>query len=184
MNIEEVRSTTFVGCVEQLSKVSKPVVATVNGLAAVGGCELVEMCDIVIAGQSAKFSHPEITLAAMPGAGGTQRLSRVVGKHIAMDMLLTGRPLSAQEALIAGLVSRVVPDEELVSTAWQIAEKVAAFSNPVARRIKACVTQTQIGLDRGLVMERDSFHRCFEEHDFKEGLDAFLNRREPQFLHQ
>ena len=109
MNIEEVRSTTFVGCVEQLSKVSKPVVATVNGLAAVGGCELVEMCDIVIAGQSAKFSHPEIALAAMPGAGGTQRLSRVVGKHIAMDMLLTGRPLSAQEALIAGLVRALCP---------------------------------------------------------------------------
>jgi enoyl-CoA hydratase/carnithine racemase len=181
---EEAIVTNFGGCVEHLPSVSKPVIVAVNGLAAGGGCELVEMCDIVIAAASATFCHPEITLAAMPGAGGTQRLSRVVGKHIAMDLLLTGRALSAEEALAAGLVSRVVADDQLVSTALSVARQVASFSSPVARRIKACINASQVQLADGLQNERENFHRCFAEHDFHEGLNAFVGKRKAHFLHR
>lgn len=183
MTTAEVRATDFVGCVERVHTVSKPLIVAVNGLAAGGGCEMVEMCDIVIAGEGARFCHPEITLAAMPGAGGTQRLSRVVGKHVAMDMLLTGRSLTAREALGLGLVSRVVLDAELFDTALSVARQVAAMSSPVACRIKANVSRTQVGLAEGLLEEKFSFHQCFDEHDFHEGLDAFLSKRKPTFLH-
>ena len=174
----------FVGCVRALPAVRKPVVVAVNGLAAGGGCELVEMCDIVIAGESARFCHPEITLAAMPGAGGTQRLPRIVGKHLAMDLLLTGRAMTAQEALAAGLVSRIVADDALASTARAVAQQVAAFSSPVACRIKRSVCETQTGLADGLRAERDRFHQCFVEADFQEGLHAFIERRPPVFRHR
>jgi enoyl-CoA hydratase len=181
---EEAVAQDFAGCVQYLPKVSKPVIVAVRGLAAGGGCELVEMCDIVIASASARFCHPEITLAAMPGAGGTQRLSRIVGKHVAMDLLLTGRALSAEEALSFGLASRVVPDDQLLSTAVSIAKHVASFSSPVARRIKSCINDTQVGMDKGLRSERDSFHRCFREHDFREGLSAFIEKRNAKFTHR
>lgn len=184
MTAEEVVAGQFTGCVASLPDISKPVIVAVKGLAAGGGCELVEMCDIVIAAASAKFRHPEITLAAMPGAGGTQRLPRVVGKHVAMDMLLTGRALSADEALAAGLVSRVVPDEQLDATALAIARQVASFSGPVTRRIKASVNDTQVGLATGLTAERDRFHCCFAEHDFREGVGAFIEKRSARFLHR
>lgn len=178
---EEAVAEAFTGCVKALADVRKPVVVAVNGLAAGGGCELVEMCDIVVAAESARFCHPEITLAAMPGAGGTQRLARVVGKHVAMDLLLTGRALNAQEALAAGLVSRVVPDAALASTALAIARQIAGFSSPVACRIKDSVRSTQTGLAEGLLAERDRFHRCFLEDDFREGLQAFMDKRAPIF---
>lgn len=176
MTVEEAIADKFIGCVSSLPDISKPVIVAVNGLAAGGGCELVEMCDIVIAATTARFCHPEITLAAMPGAGGTQRLSRVVGKHIAMDLLLTGRALSADEALAAGLVSRVVPDEQLEDVALAVAKQVASFSGPVARRIKASVKDTQANLAAGLIAERDRFHCCFTEHDFREGVSAFIEK--------
>lgn len=181
MTHDEAVAEAFVGCVKTLADARKPVVVAVNGLAAGGGCELVEMCDIVIAAESALFCHPEITLAAMPGAGGTQRLARVVGKHVAMDLLLTGRAMNAQEALAAGLVSRVVPDAELASTALALARKIAAFSSPVACRIKESVRSTQTGLAEGLLAERERFHRCFLEDDFREGLQAFMDKRAPVF---
>ena len=133
---------------------------------------------------SARFCHPEITLAAMPGAGGTQRLARVVGKHVAMDLLLTGRALSADEALVAGLVSRVVPDEALEAAAMSVARLVASYSSPVACRIKAAVNGAQVGLDAGLALERELFHACFSEHDFREGLAAFTEKRKPRFEHR
>lgn len=174
----------FSGCVSCLPNISKPVVVAVNGLAAGGGCELIEMCDIVIAAASSKFCHPEITLAAMPGAGGTQRLPRVVGKHVAMDMLLTGRALSAEEAFTAGLVSRVVPDEQLEAVARGVAKQIASFSAPVARRIKASVNNTQVNLTKGLTEERRHFYECFNEYDFREGLGAFIEKRPPQFIHK
>lgn len=177
----EVAATDFAGCVEALPRIGKPVVVAVAGLAAGGGCELVEMCDIVIAASSARFCHPEITLAAMPGAGGTQRLTRAVGKHVALDLLLTGRTLSAPEALAAGLVSRIVPDEELLSTATDVARRIAGWSGPVVRRIKAAVLATQVGLDDGLRQERRAFQQCFDEADFHEGLAAFTERRAPRF---
>lgn len=160
------------------------LIVAVRGLAAGGGCELVEMCDIVVAAASARFSHPEITLAAMPGAGGTQRLARVLGKHLAMDLLLTGRALSADEALAAGLVSRVVADEALETTAMSIARQVASYSNPVACRIKASVNEAQVQLESGLALERSLFHACFSEQDFREGLRAFIEKRAPRFGHR
>ncbi|WP_242463373.1 enoyl-CoA hydratase-related protein [Rhodocyclus tenuis] len=182
MSHDEAVAGNFVGCVSFLPEVSKPVIVAVNGLAAGGGCELVEMCDIVIAGESARFCHPEITLAAMPGAGGTQRLSRVVGKHLALDLLLTGRMLGAAEAQAAGLVSRVVADGELAGTAWEVARQVAAFSGPVARRIKALVKASQSGLAQGLAAESAAFQQCFAEDDFREGLAAFIARRPAKFV--
>lgn len=184
MTAEEAIAGQFTGCVSNLPDISKPVIVAVKGLAAGGGCELVEMCDIVIAAASAKFCHPEITLAAMPGAGGTQRLSRVVGKHIAMDLLLTGRVLSADQALAAGLVSRIVPDEQLEVAALTVAKQVASFSGPVTRRIKASVNDTQVHLETGLIAERDRFHCCFAEHDFREGVRAFIEKRNARFLHR
>lgn len=184
MTAAEVIADNFIGCVSSLPAISKPVVVAVNGLAAGGGCELVEMCDIVIAAASAKFCHPEITLAAMPGAGGTQRLPRVVGKHLAMDLLLTGRALSADEALAAGLVSRVVPDERLEEVALAVAKQVASHSGPVARRIKASVNDTQVNLAAGLMAERERFHRCFTEEDFREGIRAFVEKRGARFIHR
>lgn len=184
MSFDEAVTGQFTGCVSYLTSVSKPVIVAVRGLAAGGGCELVEMCDIVIAAVSAKFCHPEITLAAMPGAGGTQRLSRVVGKHVAMDLLLTGRVLSAEEALAVGLVSRIVPDEQLEEVALAVAKQVASFSGPVTRRIKASVNETQVNLTTGLTAERDRFHKCFNEHDFREGLGAFIEKRAANFLHR
>lgn len=184
MTAEEAKTSAFIGCVSAPPGLQKPVIVAVKGLAAGGGCEFVEMCDIVVAAASARFCHPEITLAAMPGAGGTQRLTRVVGKHIAMDLLLTGRALSADEALAVGLVSRVVPDEELETTALSIALLVASYSSPVACRIKTCVNATQVQLDSGLAMEREKFHECFSEHDFREGLTAFTEKRKAKFLHR
>lgn len=184
MTAEEAIAGKFIGGVSSLPDISKPVIVAVRGLAAGGGCELVEMCDIVLAAATAKFCHPEITLAAMPGAGGTQRLSRVVGKHIAMDLFLTGRALSADEALAAGLVSRVVPDEQLEDVALTVAKQVASFSGPVTRRIKASVNDTQVNLAAGLIAERDRFHCCFTEHDFREGVSAFIEKRSAHFLHR
>lgn len=184
MSAEQARATGFVGCVSAPPRLRKPLIVAVRGLAAGGGCELVEMCDIVVAAASARFCHPEITLAAMPGAGGTQRLARVVGKHVAMDLLLTGRALSADEALVAGLVSRVVPDEALEAAAMSVARLVASYSSPVACRIKAAVNGAQVGLDAGLALERELFHACFSEHDFREGLAAFTEKRKPRFEHR
>ena len=184
MSAEDAAAAQFTGCVSAIATMKKPVIVAVNGLAAGGGCELVEMCDIVIAAESARFSHPEITLAAMPGAGGTQRLARAVGKYVAMDLLLTGRALSAQEAKAAGLLSRVVPDNELLEHSKAVARQIAAFSAPVCQRIKASVNDTQTQLEAGLLAERERFHVCFTEHDFREGTQAFIAKRQPVYLHR
>ena len=182
LSIEQVVAQDFVGCVKYLQQAKKPVIAAVNGMALGGGCELVEMCDIVIAAHSAKFAHPEITLAAMPGAGGTQRLARAIGKAQSFDMLLTGRALTAHEALAAGLVSRVVEDADLLSTARQVAEKIASFSSPVTQRIKASLKNSwELPLRDGLREEMRLFHQCFTDPDFAEGLAAFTEKRQPNY---
>lgn len=182
LTIDLVVEEQFVGCAKYLAKAKKPIVVAVNGLALGGGCELVEMCDIVVAADTAKFAHPEIALAAMSGAGGTQRLTRAIGKALSYDMLLTGRTLTAQEALIAGLVSRVVDEKELLTTAMQIAGKIAAFSGPVTQRIKASLKNNwERPLKEGLHEEMRLFHMCFTDPDFAEGLRAFTEKRAPKF---
>ncbi len=178
----QVVADDFSGCCHRLAAFELPVVAAVAGYALGGGCELVEMCDIVIAADTAKFGHPEITVGTMSGAGGTQRLPRAVGKHKAMDLLLTGRIMGAQEAERAGLVSRVVPAEELLETAHAVARTVASYSRPVLKLLKQSVLQSQsMPLTEGRVFERRLFQMTFGFHDRREGMEAFIEKRKPRF---
>jgi enoyl-CoA hydratase len=182
MTVGDAIATDFVGCSRALPHISKPVVAAVDGYALGGGCEIVEMCDIVIASSRAKFGHPEIALATMSGAGGTQRLSRMVGKAVAMDLLLTGRTISSEEALQIGLVSRVVSAEALEEEAWSICRRLASYSLPVLRMIKEAVRLgSQPSLAEGLEMERRMFNLTFALDDRTEGMRAFVDRRAPKF---
>ena len=167
---------------ERLGQCRKPVVAAVAGFALGGGCELAMMCDIVIAADTAKFGQPEITLVTIPGAGGTQRLPRFVGKAKAMDLCLTGRMMDASEAEQAGLVSRVVPAAELLSEAVTIAERVAQMSRPVAMMVKEAVNRAyEMTLAEGIRFERRLFHSTFATADQKEGMAAFIEKRKPTF---
>jgi len=182
LSLADVHLQDFSGCCTQLAEVKKPVVAVVEGYALGGGCELLEMCDITLASETAKFGHPEITLATMSGAGGTQRLPRVVGKHVAMDMLLTGRVLTAQEALQAGLVSRVFAPDQLRNEAIAVCRKIAKLSAPVVKMIKQAVNQgLNDSLVSGLALERKMFHLTFGLADRAEGMRAFVERRDPEF---
>lgn len=140
------------------------------------------MSDIVIAADTAKFGHPEITLGTMSGAGGTQRLTRVVGKHKAMDLCLTGRFITAEEAERAGLVSRIVPEERVMDEAMDVARRIASFSAPVVLRIKEAVRYAaSVGLAEGLRLERHYFHQTFATEDRAEGMRAFIEKRTPRF---
>lgn len=172
----------FVARWEQLSRVRKPVVAAVAGFALGGGCELALMCDLVIAADNAKFGQPEITLGLMPGAGGTQRLARSVGKAKTMDMVLTGRMIDASEAERIGLVSRVVPADELVETAVAVAQKMAALSLPAVMMAKEAVNRAfESPLADGIRTERRLFHSLFATEDAREGMAAFLDKRPAAF---
>jgi enoyl-CoA hydratase len=167
---------------EAIRSVRKPVIAAVAGFALGGGCELAMMCDFIIAADSAKFGQPEIKLGIIPGAGGTQRLPRAIGKAKAMDLVLTGRMMDAQEAERAGLVSRVVPAAELLATALAAAQQVCEFSGPSVMLAKECVNRAFEGsLNDGIAFERRVFHSLFATEDQKEGMDAFLNKRKPAF---
>ena len=167
---------------ETLRRVRKPVIAAVAGYALGGGCELAMMCDIVIAADNAKFGQPEIRLGIMPGAGGTQRLPRAVGKAKAMDLCLTARTMDAVEAERAGLVSRVVPAERLLDDALEAAAQIAAFPIPVAMMIKESVNRAyESPLAEGLLFERRVFHATFATDDQKEGMAAFIDKRPAQF---
>ncbi len=180
--IAEVVRTAFTGCCHELAAIEKPVVVAVNGYALGGGCELVEMCDIVVAASNAVFGHPEVTVGTMPGAGGSQRLPRALGKHKAMDLLLTGRTMDVAEAERAGLVSRVVEPENLLSEARAIAERIAGLSLPVLKMIKESVRSTfETPLREGLVLERGLFHRSLTFADSREGMEAFRAKRKPVF---
>ena len=170
---------------EHIRSVRKPVIAAVAGFALGGGCELAMMCDIVIAADSAKFGQPEVKLGLIPGAGGTQRLPRAVGKAKAMDMVLTSRMMGAAEAEAAGLVSRVVPAASLMDEALAVAAQICALSLPVAMMAKECVNRAfETGLSDGVQFERRLFHAAFASEDSKEGMDAFLNKRKPAFRNQ
>jgi enoyl-CoA hydratase len=167
---------------EHIRRIRKPVIAAVAGYALGGGNELAMMCDIVIAAENARFGQPEINLGIMPGAGGTQRLPRAVGKAKAMDLCLTARTMDAQEAERAGLVSRVVPLERLMAEALAVAEKIAGASLPVAMMIKESINRAfETTLSEGVLFERRVFHSQFALEDQKEGMAAFLEKRKPAF---
>lgn len=170
---------------ERLKTCRKPVIAAVAGYALGGGCELAMMCDIVLAADNAKFGQPEIRLAVLPGAGGTQRLPRAIGKAKAMDLCLTARTMDAEEAERAGLVSRVVPATSLLDEAMACGAKIASYSLPVAMMIKECVNCAYEGpLNEGLLFERRVFHAAFALADRKEGMAAFVEKRKPDFSHR
>ncbi|MGB3811527.1 MAG: enoyl-CoA hydratase [Parvibaculum sp.] len=167
---------------ERVTRCRKPVVAAVAGYALGGGCELAMMCDLIICGDNAKFGQPEINLGVMPGAGGTQRLTRFVGKSKAMEMCLTGRMMDAAEAERSGLVSRVVPVAELLDEALKVAATIAAKSLPIAMMTKETVNRAyETTLSEGVRFERRLFHSMFATEDKKEGMTAFVEKRPPAF---
>jgi enoyl-CoA hydratase len=170
---------------ESLKSVRKPVIAAVAGFALGGGCELAMMCDIIVAAESARFGQPEIKLGVIPGAGGTQRLPRAVGKAKAMDLVLTGRMMDAQEAERAGLVSRVVPADRLLEEALALAAQIAEFSLPSVMMAKEAVNRAyEAPLSEGVLFERRLFHALFATEDQKEGMAAFVEKRKPKFKHR
>ena len=174
----------FVGW-EEFTRARKPVIAAVAGYALGGGCELAMMCDFIIAADTAKFGQPEITLGVIPGMGGSQRLTRFVGKSKAMDMCLTGRMMDAAEAERSGLVSRVVPAGELVEEALKAAAKIADFSMPSVMMAKEAVNRSyETTLAEGLRFERRLFHSLFALDDQKEGMAAFAEKRKPNFTNR
>jgi enoyl-CoA hydratase len=170
---------------ETIRSVRKPVIAAVSGFALGGGCELAMMCDFIIAADNARFGQPEIKLGVIPGAGGTQRLPRAVGKSKAMDMALTGRMMDAAEAERAGLVSRVVPYDKLMDEALGAALVIADFSQVAVMAAKESVNRAfESGLSDGVMFERRLFHALFATADQKEGMDAFVNKRKAAFKHE
>ena len=170
---------------ETIRQVRKPVIAAVAGYAMGGGCELALACDIVIAAESAQFALPEIKLAMLPGAGGTQRLPRAIGKAKAMDMCLSARMLNAEEADRYGLVSRVVPDAELQTVTLKLATQIAGYSLPALMAIKESVNRAhEASLSEGILFERRALHARFASADAHEGMHAFLDKRKPVFQHR
>ena len=167
---------------ETINRIRKPVIAAVAGYALGGGCELAMMCDFILAADTAKFGQPEINLGVLPGAGGTQRLPRFVGKAKAMEMVLTGRVMDAGEAERCGLVSRVLPPERLIEEAMKTAEKICELSLPVVMLAKESVNRAfETTLSEGVRFERRLFHSCFAIEDQKEGMAAFVDKRKAAF---
>ena len=167
---------------DRLARIQKPIIAAVAGHALGGGCELALLCDFIIAADTARFGQPEITLGIMPGLGGSQRLTRIVGKSKAMDLCLTGRTMDAAEAESAGLAARVVPAELLMAEALKAAQKIAAQSSPAVQMVKEAVNRAlETSLAEGLHFERRLFHAMFATADQKEGMAAFSEKRKPGF---
>jgi enoyl-CoA hydratase len=170
---------------ERLTRVRKPVIAAVAGFALGGGCELAMMCDFIIAADNAKFGQPEIKLGIIPGIGGTQRLTRAVGKAKAMDLILTGRMMDAAEAERSGLVARVVPAASLMEEAIKVAETISALSQPSLLAAKEAVNRSfETSLAEGVRFERRVFHALFATKDRKEGMTAFIEKRPPRFTNE
>ena len=190
-DIKEMQHKSYVGAYredfitrnwERVTRCRKPVIAAVAGFALGGGCEVAMMCDFIIAADNAKFGQPEITLGVSPGAGGTQRLTRFVGKSKAMDMILTGRMMDAAEAERSGLVTRVVPVADLIEEALASARKIAALSPVSVMLTKEMVNAAyETGLQQGVMLERRMFHSMFALEDQKEGMAAFVEKRKPAF---
>ena len=192
-DVKEMRARTypeayledFITPWEGVSRLRKPIVAAVAGFALGGGCELAMMCDFILAADTAKFGQPEIKLGVIPGAGGTQRLTRFVGKSKAMDMCLTGRMMDAAEAERAGLVSRVIPADKLIEEAMKAAATNAAQSAPSVLLAKECVNRAyETNLAEGVRFERRVFHSLFATQDQKEGMSAFIEKRAAKFVNR
>ncbi|GAB4485244.1 MAG: enoyl-CoA hydratase [Anaerolineales bacterium] len=178
----EMRQKGFVDLFDSLRRVKKPLVAAVSGFALGGGCELALACDIILASETARFGLPEVTIGVIPGAGGTQRLTHIVGKYLAMEMILNNRHLTAAEAAQFGLVNRVLPVERLLDESIALAESLAARAPLAARSAKQAVNQAFEGsLSQGLSEERNLFYRLFATEDQKEGMKAFLEKRKPEW---
>lgn len=175
----------FLGRWDAVARARKPIIAAVSGFALGGGCELAMMCDFIIAADSACFGQPEIKLGVIPGAGGTQRLTRAIGKAKAMDMVLTGRMMSAEEAERAGLVARVTPAADLLAEALKAAGGIAAMSLPAVLTAKDAINQAfETTLAQGIKYERRAFYALFATADQKEGMAAFIEKRKPGFQHR
>ena len=182
LDFADVYSRDFLGGWDDVAKIRKPVIAAVSGFALGGGCELAMMCDFIIASETAKFGQPEITLGVIPGMGGSQRLTRAVGKAKAMDMVLTGRMMDAAEAERAGLVSRVVAPDRLLDEALEAAARIASLSRPSVLMAKEAVNRAlETTLEEGLRFERRLFQSLFATQDQKEGMTAFIEKRKPAF---
>jgi enoyl-CoA hydratase len=167
---------------DQIRKTKKPIIAAVSGFALGGGCELAMTCDMIIASESARFGQPEIKIGVMPGAGGTQRLTKAIGKAKAMELVLTGRFLSAEEARSYGLVNKVVPVEMYLHEALQLAKEIAQMSPIAAQLAKEAVNRSyETHLDEGLAFERKNFYLSFASEDQKEGMKAFIEKRKPEY---
>ncbi|TCL72172.1 enoyl-CoA hydratase [Rhizobium sp. BK251] len=185
LDFVDVYSRDFISGWDEIAKARKPVIAAVSGFALGGGCELAMMCDFIIASETAKFGQPEITLGIIPGMGGSQRLTRAVGKAKAMDLVLTGRMMDAAEAERAGLVARVVPAERLLDEALEAATRIATLSRPSVLMAKEAVNRAEeVTLEEGLRFERRLFHSLFATKDQKEGMAAFVEKRKPSFTNR
>ncbi len=189
-DIKEMAEETTIGIMlkdrfatwDRIRSIKKPIVAAVSGFTFGGGCELVMNCDIIIASETAQFGQPEINIGVIPGAGGTQRLTRVVGKHKAMEMILTGRPITAQEAHALGLVNKILPVELYLDEAKAIAREIAKKSPVAVRLAKEAVLKTfDTSISEGLQFERKNFYLLFSSEDQKEGMRAFMEKRPAQF---
>jgi len=178
LNFSDVYKTSLFAEWDKIKKIRKPMIAAVNGYALGGGCELAMLCDIILAGESAKFGQPEINLGTIPGMGGTQRLIRAVGKSKAMEWILTGNMFDAHTAERAGLVSRVVPDDQLLIEAEKLAKKIASMSLPALMLAKESVNAAyENSLEQGVLFERRLFYSTFATNDRKEGMEAFSNKK-------
>ncbi|NUQ83557.1 MAG: enoyl-CoA hydratase/isomerase family protein [Anaerolineales bacterium] len=178
----EMQEADHVAVFGRIRAVGKPVIAAVSGWALGGGCEIAMSCDMIVASESAKFGQPEITIGVIPGAGGTQRLPRAVGKALAMEMILNNRTLSAQEALQYGLVNRVVPVTDYLDEALKLAEEIASRAPLAVRAAKKMINASyESSLTDGLAQERHAFYRLFDTEDQKEGMKAFVEKRQPNW---
>jgi len=162
---------------EEMNKVSKPIIAAVNGYALGGGCELAMACDILLAGDKATFGQPEVKIGTIPGFGGSQRLTRAIGKSRSMEMCLTGEPINAETAEKWGLAARVFPEDQLLDKAVEMAQKIASYSKPIVAMVKECVNKAEeLPLTEGVQLERRMFYSTFASKDQKEGMQAFVNK--------